>query len=120
MVYKFAADGVVVLHFLFIIFAVAGGWLLFVRRWVLWFHLPAVIWAVLIEWKGWICPLTPLENFFRRQAHLSSYEEGFIAHYLLPVLYPEGLTPDIRYALGFFVIASNLLSYSVYLLKRKR
>ena len=114
MGYEFAADVVVIIHLLFIIFAVAGGLLLFLRRWIVWFHLPAVVWAVLIEWKGWICPLTPLENYLRHKAHLTSYEEGFIEHYLLPVIYPAGLTPQIQYLLGVLVIAANFLVYGFY------
>ncbi len=115
MFYKLAADAVVVIHFLFIIFAVAGGLLLFWRRWIVWFHVPAVIWAVMIGWKGWICPLTPLENHLRRQVQLSTYQESFIEHYLLPVIYPAGLTPEIRYVLGVLVIVANLLSYGMVL-----
>ena len=120
MFYKLAVDAVVVVHFLFIIFAVAGGWLLFWRRWIGWFHVPTVIWAVLIEWKGWICPLTPLENYLRQQAQLSPYQETFIEHYLLPVIYPAGLTPELRYLLGTLVIAANLLAYGVLLYSFKR
>ena len=120
MFYKLAADAVVVVHFLFIIFAVAGGWLLFWRRWIGWFHVPTVIWAVLIEWKGWICPLTPLENYLRQQAQLLPYQETFIEHYLLPVIYPAGLTPELRYLLGTLVIAANLLAYGVLLHSFKR
>ncbi|MCG8341666.1 MAG: DUF2784 domain-containing protein [Chlorobiales bacterium] len=114
MFYKFAADTVVVIHLLFIVFAVAGGLLLFLRRWIVWVHLPAVVWAVLIGWRGWICPLTPLENHLRQKAQLASYEESFVGHYLLPVVYPAGLTQEIQYLLGGLVIAANLLCYGLY------
>lgn len=114
MFYELAVDAVVVIHFLFIIFAVAGGLLLFFRWWVVWLHLPAVVWAVLIEWKGFVCPLTPLENYFRHKAQLASYEGGFIAHYLLPVIYPGGLTQEIQYFLGGLVVTVNLLFYGLY------
>ncbi|NEX13319.1 MAG: DUF2784 domain-containing protein [Prosthecochloris sp.] len=122
MLYKFAADVVVIIHLLFIIFALVGGLLLFLKRWIVWIHLPAVVWAALIEWKGWICPLTPLENYLRHKAHLASYEEGFIEHYLFPVIYPAGLTPQIQYFLGVLVIAANFLVYGFYLyaLRSKR
>lgn len=122
MFYKLAADAVVVIHLLFIIFALAGGLLLFLKRWIVWIHLPAVVWAVLIEWKGWICPLTPLENHLRQKAQFAAYEEGFIEHYLLPVIYPAGLTPQIQYFLGVFVIAVNFLVYGFYFyaLRKKR
>ncbi|MCW8818886.1 MAG: DUF2784 domain-containing protein [Ignavibacteriaceae bacterium] len=122
MLYKFAADVVVIIHLLFIIFALVGGLLLFLKRWIVWIHLPAVVWAALIEWKGWICPLTPLENYLRYKARLASYEEGFIEHYLFPVIYPAGLTPQIQYFLGVLVIAANFLVYGFYLyaLRSKR
>ncbi|UZJ36900.1 MULTISPECIES: DUF2784 domain-containing protein [unclassified Prosthecochloris] len=122
MVYDIAADVVVAFHLLFIIFVIAGGLLLFVKRWVAWFHLPAVVWAVMIEWKGWICPLTPLENYLRYKAQGSGYEGGFIGHYLLPIVYPAGLTQEIQYFLGALVIAVNLLfygGYTVFSLRKK-
>ncbi len=120
MLYKLAADAVVVIHLLFIIFAVAGGLLLFLRQWIAWLHLPAVVWAVLIEWKGWICPLTPLENYFRHKAQLISYEGGFIGHYLFPVIYPGDLTPQIQIILGGVVIVVNLLVYAIYYFTLRR
>lgn len=120
MLYTLAADAVVVIHFLFIIFAVVGGLMLFLKRWIVWFHLPAVVWAVLIEWKGWICPLTPLENYLRQQAQLAAYEGGFIGHYLLPLVYPGGLTQEIQYLLGVLVIAFNVLFYGLYVMAVRR
>ncbi|WP_294343595.1 DUF2784 domain-containing protein [Prosthecochloris sp.] len=120
MVYEIAADVVVAFHLLFIIFVMAGGLLFFLKRWVIWFHLPAVVWAVLIEWEGWICPLTPLENYLRHTAEGTGYEGGFIGHYLLPVVYPAGLTPEIQYFLGVLVIAVNLLLYGVYVITSLR
>lgn len=109
------ADLVVLVHFLFVVFAVLGG--LLALRWprIVWVHLPAVVWAVLVEAAGWFCPLTPLEQHFRRQAGLAPYEGGFVAHYLLPVLYPEGLTREIQWALAALVLAINLAVYGLLL-----
>ncbi len=117
MFYSLAADAVLVLHLLFILFAVAGGMLLFRWRWLVLFHLPAVVWAVLIEWRGWICPLTPLENYLRHKARQEPYEGGFIEQYLLPVIYPAELTPDIQFILGLFVLVLNILVYVSVLLR---
>ena len=117
MFYSLAADAVLVLHLLFILFAVAGGLLLFRRRWLFVLHLPAVVWAVLIEWRGWICPLTPLENYLRHKARQEPYEGGFIEQYLLPVIYPAELTPDIQFILGLFVLVLNILVYVSVLLR---
>ncbi len=117
MFYSLAADAVLVLHLLFILFAVAGGLLLFRWRWLLVLHLPAVVWAVLIEWRSWICPLTPLENYLRHKARQDPYEGGFIEQYLLPVIYPAELTPDIQFILGLFVLVLNVLVYASVLLR---
>jgi hypothetical protein len=109
--YRILADLVVGLHFVFVVFVVAGG--LLVLRWpkLAYAHIPAAAWGAAIEFAGWICPLTPLENALRRQAGESGYSTGFIEHYLLPVLYPSALTREIQLLLGVVVIAVNLTVY---------
>jgi hypothetical protein len=111
MLAALAADGVVVLHFAFILFVVAGG--LLVLRWprLAWLHLPVVAWGAGVEFVGWICPLTPLENRLRRAAGEAGYAQGFIEHYLLPLIYPAGLAREIQIALGLFVLGVNALGY---------
>lgn len=109
------ADVVVILHFLFVVFALFGGLLVLRWRRLVWWHVPAVVWAVLIEVAGWICPLTPLEQHLRRAAGLAAYEGGFVAHYLLPVLYPEGLTREVQWLLAGGVLAVNALVYGLVL-----
>jgi hypothetical protein len=106
------ADLVVVVHALFIVFVVAGGLLL--CRWprVAWLHLPAAAWGVLIEWFGWTCPLTPLENLLRRAAGQAGYGGGFVERYLLPLIYPVGLTPRVQLWLGLGVLAINVALYA--------
>ena len=117
--YRILDDLVVGLHFLFVVFVVAGG--LLVLRWprVAFVHVPAAVWGAAIEFAGWICPLTPLENSLRQKAGDSGYSTGFIEHYLLPVLYPSALTRDIQLFLGFLVIAINLGVYA-YVFGRRR
>ena len=105
------ADLVVAAHFAFVVFVVLGGLLALRWRWLIWLHIPAVIWGVAIEFGGWICPLTPLENHFRRQAGGAGYQGDFIAHYILPILYPEGLTRRDQIFLGGFAIAINAAVY---------
>ncbi len=85
------ADFLVVLHLGFILFVILGGFLVQKWRRVLLIHLPAVVWGVLIEFQGWICPLTPLEQKFRMAAGEEGYSGGFIQHYLLPIIYPDAL-----------------------------
>ena len=105
------AELVVVLHCCFVLFVLFGGVL--ALRWpkVVWIHLPAAAWGALISFAGWVCPLTPLENWLRRQGGAAGYEGGFVEHYILPVLYPRGLTPGIQVALGVIVILLNVLIY---------
>ena len=107
------ADLVLVLHFAFVAFVALGGFL--VIRWpkIAWAHVPAAIWGAGIEFTGWICPLTPLENALRARAGGAAYEGDFVARYLLPVLYPEGLTRDAQVVLGSIVIFGNAVLYAV-------
>ncbi len=117
MVYRFLADLVLVAHFAFVVFAVVGALLVLRWRWVVWLHLPAVVWAALIEFAGWICPLTPLENWLRALGGSAGYESGFVEHYILPVLYPGGLTREVQIVLGLLVLAGNMGIYG-WLLRR--
>jgi hypothetical protein len=105
------ANTLVLLHLAFILFVMAGGLLVAWKPRLIWLHLPAVIWGALIEFMGWICPLTPLENHFRRLAGETGYEGGFIEHYLLPLIYPETLTAATQYILGALVLSTNTLIY---------
>ena len=109
----FLADLVLVVHALFIVFVIFGG--LIVLKWhkALWIHIPCALWGVLIEFFGWICPLTYLENYFRVIGKGNSYESSFIQHYLLPIIYPPGLTTDIQILLGVIVIVLNLIIYFI-------
>ena len=113
MIYRLLAGAVVAVHALFIVFVVFGGFLTWRWRWVAFVHVPCAIWGMLIEYFGWICPLTPLENQLRARAGEAGYGGGFIEHYLLPLLYPAGLTPGVRIVLGTLVLLVNLLAYGV-------
>lgn len=112
MLYRTAADLLVLLHLGFIIFVIIGGFLVVKWRWILFLHLPAVVWGALIEFRGWLCPLTPIEQRLRQAAGEKGYSGGFMEHYVLPVIYPEALTTDIQMALGGFVILINLVAYA--------
>jgi hypothetical protein len=113
MPYQLLADAVVLLHLGFVGFVVLGG--LLAVRWphAAWAHLPAAVWGVWIEFAGWICPLTPLENWLRRQGGGAEYSAGVVEHYLIPVLYPAALTRELQWALGGLVIAVNVAIYAV-------
>ena len=112
MFYRLAADAVVLLHLGFVVFVVAGGLLVFRWRWVALLHLPAVVWAVLLEFRGWLCPLTPLELSLRASGGQAGYSGGFVEHYILPVLYPAELDSTLQIALGSFVIVINVVLYN--------
>lgn len=88
-----------------------GGFLAWRWRRVAWVHVPAALWGALIEFMGWVCPLTPLENRFRALAGDAGYQGGFIERYLIPVMYPEDWTLGLRIVLGCFVVAVNLAAY---------
>ena len=115
MFFRLLADAVFALHLGFIAFAVAGALCVLRRPRLVWLHVPAAVWAVWIELTGWICPLTPLENHLRARAGQQGYEGGFIEHYLLPVIYPGGLTPKVQVVLGTTILAVNLFAYGVLL-----
>ena len=111
MVYLAFADAVLVLHLAFILFVTLGGLLVLWRPWLAYLHVPAVAWGALIEFAGWICPLTPLENALRTQGGDRGFGGGFIDHYLLPVVYPAGLTRELQWLLGALVLAINAMVY---------
>lgn len=118
MLYRLAADLLVVVHLLFVVFVVAGGFLTW--RWprVAWVHIPCAVWGALIEFAGWICPLTPWENALRRAAGQEGYGGGFIEQYIIPVLYPGGaLTREIQIVLGTLVLAINVVAYGRWMLR---
>jgi hypothetical protein len=120
MIFRWLADGVAVLHAAFVAFVVLGG--LLVLRWprLAWAHVPAAVWGVLIEFGGWICPLTPLENALRARAGQAGYAGGFVEHYVLRVLYPERLTREIQWVIGTVVLVLNALVYGSLWMRRRR
>ena len=106
------ADALVVLHTLFVLFALAGGALVVAWPRVALAHLPAVAWAAWVEFTGTVCPLTPLENEWRRAAGMQGYEGGFVEHYVVPLLYPAGLSPRVQVILGALLVAVNVVFYA--------
>jgi hypothetical protein len=119
MLYRSAADLLVLVHLGFILFVITGGFLVVKWRWLCLLHLPAVVWGAAIEFQGWVCPLTPLEHRLRQAAGERGYDGGFIEHYLIPVIYPQALTADIQMALGGLVIVINLIAYGWVLMRSR-
>jgi hypothetical protein len=114
-----AADLILLLHLAFILFVGLGG--LLVLRWprLAWLHLPAVAWGAAIELMGTVvCPLTPLENTLRRAGGQAGYGGSFMEYYILPLVYPPGLTRSIQIWIGIAVLAVNLVAYSLLLTRR--
>ena len=112
MFYRLAAELIVVVHLLFIVFAVFGALLVVRRRIWMALHIPAAVWSAWIALAGWRCPLTPLEKWLRAPGGDAGYETGFIEHYLLAILYPTELTREIQIALGLIVVAINVALYT--------
>lgn len=115
----FLADVVLLIHLAFVLFVLFGGLLAFKWRPILWVHLPAVLWGTLVELTGWVCPLTPLENWLREEGGGAGYDGDFVGQYLLMLLYPNQLTPPVQVALGIVVMTFNLVIYG-WLWKRGR
>lgn len=111
-----AAIAIALLHLVFIVFVVLGG--VAVLRWpaLMWIHIPAAIWGVMITFAGWYCPLTTWENALLRRAGKAGYDNSFVEHYLFAVIYPDGLTRTIQIAIGLFVLGVNAAVYARLLL----
>jgi Protein of Unknown function (DUF2784) len=120
MWYRAGADLVVVVHLLFISFIVGGVFLTW--RWplIIWAHIPAVIYGALVEFVGFTCPLTLLENDLRQRAGEAGYHGGFISHYLVKVIYPPGLTHETQVALGLLLVLVATFGYLGFLRRRVR
>ena len=119
VIYRLLAEMTVVIHLVFVLFVVGGGLLVLRRPKLAWLHLPAALWGALIEFAGWICPLTPLENWLREQGGQQTYATTFVERYLIPVLYPESLTREVQWMLGGLVLVVNGALYAL-ILRRSR
>ncbi|UFI43790.1 DUF2784 domain-containing protein [Pseudomonas savastanoi] len=117
MFYRVAADAVVAFHLLFIVFVLFGGLLVVSRPWLALLHVPAVAWGAAVEFLHLYCPLTPLENTLRSTAGEQGYDGGFVEHYLIPLIYPAGLTPGIQLWLGGIVLLVNVSVYGLLLMR---
>ncbi len=112
MVYRTLADFVLIVHFAFVVFAVFGAFLVVRWHWLVWIHVPLALWAVVVEFTGWFCPLTPLEYWLRTKSGMTVQDIGFVEQYLLPLLYPTALTRRLQVVLGAIVLGMNGLIYS--------
>jgi hypothetical protein len=112
MIWSFLADSLVVLHFAFTTFVIFGGFLSWRWRWLVYAHLPALVWGCWVEVSHSICPLTPLENRLRHLGGEAGYSGGFLAHYLVRILYPPALTWQIQWVLAGLLLAINVIAYA--------
>ena len=120
MIYRLAADLLLLIHVAFVFFVLFGAVAALRRPRVLWLHFPAAVWGALIEFQGWICPLTPWENRLRTLGGQAGYPGGFMEHYVLPLLYPGSLTRTVQLTLGLVVVVVNVLLYALVWLKWSR
>jgi hypothetical protein len=112
MFYLLLADLVLIFHALFVVFVVLGGFVVLRWRKVIWIHAPCVAWGVILEFQGWICPLTYLENDLLVAGGATRYTGDFIWHYLRPLVYPPGITADNQFLLGVIALVINLIAYT--------
>ena len=120
MGYRLAADTLVTAHLLYIVFVVVGGLIAFRARWILWLHVPAVVWAIYVQYIGRVCPLTPWEKEFRDIAGAAGYEGGFIDHYIVPIVYPPDMPVAMHLVLGTLVILINGAVYTALVVRARR
>ncbi|MBO1012801.1 DUF2784 domain-containing protein [Achromobacter sp. SD115] len=120
MSYRLLADLVLIVHGLFVAFVVFGGLLALWKRWIAYLHLPALAWGALVIGMGWICPLTPLEISLRQQAGQQGYGGGFIEHYVLALIYPEGITRATQIVLATLLIVGNIIVYTMWARRGRR
>ena len=118
--FELAANLTLIVHFAFILFVVFGALLFFASTKIIFIHIPALIWGSYIELTNSICPLTYLENWFLNKANLTTYSEGFIQNYLVPIVYPVSLTKDIQIYLGIALIVINIIIYAFIFNKLKK
>jgi hypothetical protein len=119
MIFVILADAILVLHLAFVLFVIGGGLLSFKWPRAVWIHVPAMMWGALVEFMGWICPLTPLEQWLLVKGGETGYQGDFLSHYLFRILYPAGLTWDTQFTLGILVLIANTAIY-VWLAHRSR
>jgi hypothetical protein len=119
MLFRLAAEAVLLIHLAFIVFAFLGAAIAARWRWIIFIHLPAATWGFFIELTGRVCPLTYLENYLRIKAGLSGYTESFIEHYLLPIIYPAGLTRETQFVIAAVVLAVNIALYGWICFRRR-
>jgi len=103
------ANLILVFHFVFVVFSLLGAFLVLWKRWLAWLHVPSVLWSSLVNLLSHVCPLTPLENRFRRLAGQAGYEGGFIQHYIAPLVYPGGMPRRMELVAGYSVLVWNVL-----------
>lgn len=118
--YELLANIVLLLHLTFIVLVVFGIFLVLWWPRLAWVHIPAVLWGAAITVTGKICPLTPLENRLRLRSGNDGYQGGFIDHYVMPIIYPPGLTREMQVAMGVVLLALNIAIYAWIWRKRRR
>jgi Protein of Unknown function (DUF2784) len=120
VIFQVLADLTVGVHFAFVLFVVFGGLLVIKRPAIAWLHVPAAAWGAWIEFAGWICPLTPLENRLRARGGEATYDASFVERYVMPILYPEALTREVQFVLGGLVVVVNVVVYAAAFTRRRR
>ena len=122
MLPRLLADFILLFHFAFIIFAIFGGLIVLYKRWMLWIHVPAILWSSAVNLADWVCPLTPLENLLYSMAGQAGYKGGFIEHYITPLVYPNSMPRELELVAGISILVWNVFVYTfvAYRVRRHR
>ena len=107
------ADLVLILHFVFALFAVFGGFLALLDWRIVFVHIPTVLWSSIVNLMDWTCPLTPLEKKLREQAGQQVYDGGCIQYYIEPLVRPLGMPRHMEWIAGISILAWNLIVYFI-------
>lgn len=119
MIFRVLADLILTLHLAFVLFVILGGLLALRWRWVARVHIPVALYGAFIEFAGFVCPLTPLENAMRHRGGEAGYQGDFIDHYITATIYPQGLTRNAQFVLGVAVLVLNAVVYTVWWRRRR-
>jgi Protein of Unknown function (DUF2784) len=105
--YRVLAEAIMLVHFAFLAYVVAGGFLAW--RWprAIWPHLVLAGWGLSTLVLHQDCPLSLLENWARREAGVPGLKHrGFIDTYLTGVVYPAGYLALVQTLVALTVAVS--------------
>lgn len=90
MIYRILADGIVLVHFLWILFLIFGVFWGVRNKTVKVLHVAGLFGAFLVQVGNWYCPLTHIEVWLRSMHNPAmTYTGSFITRYAEKAVYSE-------------------------------